>query len=111
MGLLQVTMSIDCASQIFVEGTVIGSIGESIRFRSRLSGCTGTITNTNCLIDIYYYWEDTNFSSGNATAVITNGASQTIVTPSLETISYFQINSVSFSSGSCSGYSSSISIC
>ena len=111
MGTLQVTMSIDCASQIFVEGTVIGSIGESIRFRSRLSSCTGTITNTNCQIDITYYWEDTNFSSGTTTAVISSGSSSVIVTPSLEPISYFQINSVVFNAGSCSGYSSSISIC
>lgn len=108
---MQVTFSIDCLSQIFVQGNTTGTIGESIRFRSRLNSCAGTITTTNCQIDIYYYWEDTNFSSGNATAVISNGASQVIVTPSLETISYFQINSVSFSSGSCSGYSSSISIC
>jgi hypothetical protein len=106
-----VTMSINCANNVFVEGSVVGGLGESIRFRSRVNSCSGTITSTGCQIDITYYWEDTNFASGTSTTSIVSGSSLVIVTPTLEPISYFQINSASFNAGSCSGYSNTISIC
>lgn len=83
----------------------------NITFRSRLNGCTGTVTNAPCDITINYNWE-ADPDAGSGTAFISSGTSSVTVTPSTSfSLTLVTITSVSWTLGSCSGYSSTVTPC
>jgi hypothetical protein len=81
---------------IAIKTGIIGTIGETVRFRSFLQACTSTaLYPINCDVDITYDWQDDTPASGTATVTLISGSSQVVDTPTSYSLTGIQITNIS----------------
>lgn len=90
---------------IAIKTAIIGTIGETVRFRSFLQNCSATaLYPVNCDIDITYDWQDDTPGSGTSTITLLSGSSQVTDTPSGYSLTGIQITNITGSACNYSNY-------
>jgi hypothetical protein len=93
----------DAATDFYISSDIVGPNSETARFRSRNGGCSSAFKNipNGCQVDITYSYTDINSISGIANVSIAGNSQAVTDTPTGDTLVSVSIDSVSWFGGSC----------
>lgn len=97
---------------LYISSSVVNSSTGQVKFTTMTGSCAGYVTSSGCQVSVYYsYLDGSGARNGTASIASTTSSTNVTLSPFTSPLSSVIIDTVFFTTGSCSRFNSTIQNC